>query len=337
MRHKFIAPDGFFGDGDRFGQSVALDGGYALIGAPDDDDKLFESGSAYLFDANTGQMLQKFTAPDGSEYDSFGFSVALEGSYALIGAYGSDDLGDDSGSAYLYTVIQSRTDFTDDGKPDILFHNPNGQNLYYDPFGQGWFILNNAPGWRTSAIGNLRGDSRPEVVFHNPDTGQNLIYNHFAPVNWDILNNTPGGWLPTGMGDFNGDGNNDILYHNPNTGQNWTYNPFGDQWSILDSTPGWFPGGVGDLTGDGSPDIVFYNVTTSENAIYDPIGAVKWQPLAQVPGWVPGGVGDFNQDGNNDVIFHNPATGTNLYYNLSTADPNPWAMLNITPGWAPLA
>jgi hypothetical protein len=42
----------------------------------------------------------KLIASDGAASDWFGFSVALSGDMALIGAYGNDDNGDTSGSAY---------------------------------------------------------------------------------------------------------------------------------------------------------------------------------------------------------------------------------------------
>ena len=47
----------------EFGYSVAIDGSYALIGAPQDPQAGSESGSAYIFDINTGQQLRKLTAP----------------------------------------------------------------------------------------------------------------------------------------------------------------------------------------------------------------------------------------------------------------------------------
>ncbi|MGD1717364.1 FG-GAP repeat protein, partial [Dapis sp. BLCC M172] len=46
-------------------------------------------------------MLQKFTAPDGSQEDLFGGSVALSDHLALIGAPEDDENGLLSGSAYL--------------------------------------------------------------------------------------------------------------------------------------------------------------------------------------------------------------------------------------------
>ncbi|RQH22587.1 FG-GAP repeat protein [Okeania hirsuta] len=97
---KLTAPDG--SERDFFGGSVALRDNLALIGAPLDDDNARNSGSAYLFDTTTGSLLQKFTAPDGSDGDIFGNSVALSDNLALIGAPGDDDKGTDSGSTYLF-------------------------------------------------------------------------------------------------------------------------------------------------------------------------------------------------------------------------------------------
>ncbi len=88
--------------GDRFGLSVALDGGTALVGAYGDDDAGSASGSAYLFDAGTGAQTAKLTASDAAGFDMFGYSVALDGGTALVGAYGDDDAGSASGSAYLF-------------------------------------------------------------------------------------------------------------------------------------------------------------------------------------------------------------------------------------------
>lgn len=102
LLHKLTAPDG--ASGDNFGFSVAIDGNYTLISANLDDDNGFESGSAYLFDTTSGNLLQKLAAPDGATYDQFGRSVAIDGNYALVGAYADDDKGYNSGSAYLFDI-----------------------------------------------------------------------------------------------------------------------------------------------------------------------------------------------------------------------------------------
>ena len=94
------APDG--AAGDWFGYFVSLSGNTALVGSPFDDDKGTDSGSAYLFDVTTGNLLHKFTAPNGAAGDRFGFSVSLSGNNALVGSHFDDDKGTDSGSAYLF-------------------------------------------------------------------------------------------------------------------------------------------------------------------------------------------------------------------------------------------
>ena len=94
---------------DNFGRAVALSGNYALVGAyVEDDAGGADSGKAYLFDVTTGSLLHTFDNPNAygtSENDYFGYSVALSGNYALVGAYPEDDAGGaDSGKAYIYQL-----------------------------------------------------------------------------------------------------------------------------------------------------------------------------------------------------------------------------------------
>lgn len=87
---------------DHFGSSVAVNGGKALVGAFQAEDAVWQAGSAYLFDVNTGQELLKLTASDPASEAFFGSSVALNGDLALVGAFQDDDAGWLSGSAYLF-------------------------------------------------------------------------------------------------------------------------------------------------------------------------------------------------------------------------------------------
>jgi hypothetical protein len=57
---------------------------------------------AYLIDAATGDQLHKFTVSNGGTWSQFGYSVAMDGDKALIGAWADDDDGTSSGSAYLF-------------------------------------------------------------------------------------------------------------------------------------------------------------------------------------------------------------------------------------------
>ncbi len=69
-----------------FGESVAIDGNVAIVGAFVDDSAGQDSGSAYLFDVTTGEQLSKLMASDPEFADYFGFSVALSGNIAVVGA-----------------------------------------------------------------------------------------------------------------------------------------------------------------------------------------------------------------------------------------------------------
>jgi len=99
---KLVASDG--AADDRFGESVAISGNTAIVGAYWDDDRGGASGSVYLFDVTTGAQLAKLVASDGAAGDEFGRSVAISGNTAIVGAYGDDDHGSNSGSAYLFDV-----------------------------------------------------------------------------------------------------------------------------------------------------------------------------------------------------------------------------------------
>ncbi|MCB9838409.1 MAG: FG-GAP repeat protein [Phycisphaeraceae bacterium] len=96
--HKLVASDGDLQD--YFGSAVAISGTTVLIGAFNDEDNN-DSGSAYVFDANTGMQLAKIVPSDGAGDDQFGSDVALDGNIAVIGSRFDDDNGNESGSAYV--------------------------------------------------------------------------------------------------------------------------------------------------------------------------------------------------------------------------------------------
>jgi len=100
---KLLPSDG--AERDWFGWSIAIDDGVVAVGAPADDDNGSSSGSAYLFDASTGAQIAKLLPSDGAEIDQFGRSVAIGNGVVAVGAWGDDDNGSDSGSAYLFDAI----------------------------------------------------------------------------------------------------------------------------------------------------------------------------------------------------------------------------------------
>jgi len=107
QQDKLTADDG--AAGDVFGYSVAVYGDTAVIGAYGDDaDNGDNSGSAYVFvrSGNTWAQQDKLTAPADdvdTAGDYFGYSVAVYGDTAVIGAPGYVDVGSSAyGSAYVF-------------------------------------------------------------------------------------------------------------------------------------------------------------------------------------------------------------------------------------------
>jgi len=106
---KITASDGA-GDisfGDEFGASVAISGNTAVVGATGHQDNGLQSGSAYVYRRDEGGVdnwgeVTKITASDGAGQDAFSNSVAISGNAAIVGAFGRDDNGSLSGSAYVY-------------------------------------------------------------------------------------------------------------------------------------------------------------------------------------------------------------------------------------------
>ena len=86
-------------DRDHFGISVSIDQGIVAIGAHQDGDNGFNAGSAYLFDALTGDRIDKLLASDGVAFDLFGTSVVIESGVVAVGAIGDDD---NAGAACIF-------------------------------------------------------------------------------------------------------------------------------------------------------------------------------------------------------------------------------------------
>lgn len=93
--------------GDRFGRSVSMSGDRAIIGAEFNQDHGDYSGSAYIFELVDGVWTEvvKLTALDASPEARFGCNVAISGEKAIIGAYGDDEAGGETGAAYIFEFI----------------------------------------------------------------------------------------------------------------------------------------------------------------------------------------------------------------------------------------
>ena len=92
--------------GDRFGQSVALSGNLAVVGAyVDDPGGVTNAGRAYVFNASTGALITTLNNPAPASSDLFGYDVAVDGTRAVVGAYADDPGGvTNAGTAYVFNA-----------------------------------------------------------------------------------------------------------------------------------------------------------------------------------------------------------------------------------------
>ena len=109
QEQKLSAPAGM-PDASEFAFAVAVDGDVATVTAVRDDGAMSTTGTAYVyaFDGSSWTEQARLTAANGATDDLHGWSIALAGGRAVVGAAGIDDY---EGSAYIYDGLS-------DGMPD---------------------------------------------------------------------------------------------------------------------------------------------------------------------------------------------------------------------------
>ncbi len=100
----------------HFGNATAMSGNQAIIAAYYDTDQFDHQGSVsmYSYNENKWSFLEKLTDPEGAAYDYFGFSVAMFGSLAIVGALHDDVIDqNDQGSACIFHYNGNNWDFVE--------------------------------------------------------------------------------------------------------------------------------------------------------------------------------------------------------------------------------
>jgi len=90
-------------EGIEFGSSVAIDGDWAVVGAPREDSRTTDEGAAYVFERSFGawSLEQRLVDPDADIDDAFGTSAAISGTTLAVGADGGNT---QPGKVYLYAL-----------------------------------------------------------------------------------------------------------------------------------------------------------------------------------------------------------------------------------------
>lgn len=91
-------------DYSYFGSSVDIEGSYVIVGAPEEDAGGSLQGAAYVFNVSDGMEVYRLLPDDPEDFSQFGFSVAISGNYALVGAPLQDETGSDRGTVYVFDL-----------------------------------------------------------------------------------------------------------------------------------------------------------------------------------------------------------------------------------------
>jgi hypothetical protein len=100
---KLLAGDAAPGDG--FGYSVDISGDTIVVGTPLHDGSATDTGSVYVFVRSGTSWTQQARLEPGdvATNDNFGGDVGIDGNTIVAGSSGDDNVGTNSGSAYVFT------------------------------------------------------------------------------------------------------------------------------------------------------------------------------------------------------------------------------------------
>lgn len=155
------APSTFSG----FGQSVAVRGDQVIVGVPSDSASGIESGSAWLFarsGTNWGRSAHLLAA-QGQAADTLGASVAIDGSFAIVGAPANDTLANDAGAAAVFDLTRPETSGTKTWWPTGTPGRTTAATPAMTASGQVWQFV----GWELDGVPWRDADHAPV----NPLTG----------------------------------------------------------------------------------------------------------------------------------------------------------------------
>lgn len=87
-----------------YGWDVAIEDDLMLVGSYSASTVHGASGSGFLHNINTGNLITEFVTQIGDPEDQIGWSVAMEAPLALLGAPGDDESGLNSGAVYAFAT-----------------------------------------------------------------------------------------------------------------------------------------------------------------------------------------------------------------------------------------
>ena len=255
-----------------------------------------------------------------------------------------------SGS-YQLTASQARSDFSRDGKSDLVWQNSAGERALWLMNGTSLSSGSNLgsvdPQWDIAGTGDFNNDGSADILWHNLQNGQVVIWlmNGGSFSSGAAVLTVHPSWRVGAVGDFNGDGRSDIVWQNTGTGARAVWFMSGTSLSGTASLTSvgteWQIRGAGDFNGDGRCDIVWQNANNGARAVWL-MNGTSLTGSANLPSaspeWDIAGTGDFDFDGKVDLVWQQRVTGARALWlmngttlrsgvSLGTVPPN-WTIKN---------
>lgn len=244
--------EGAFGrnENDGYGGVLAISENYAVVGVPNQSydyqgqNMDTGSGAVYVYerDAETWVYLQKLSIPDSDRAtgNSFGYSVAVDGSTIVVGAPG---VSSDKGAAYVYGYAAKNFEFTQ----KIVPTGPNSAGTA-DRFGSsvsinGDMIIVGAPeqGYDNSGQNVLTNSGAAWVYVYD---NMSLIWNQVQKIAEDGNVRNPGdmfgssmasnsSYIVVGAPDHSYTGSGENFLSNAGAAYIWSWNSVDNSWTLL--------------------------------------------------------------------------------------------------------
>jgi hypothetical protein len=210
------------------------------------------------------------------------------------------------------------TDFTGDGKADVMWHRSGLDLILWATDGTGGFVQATVPTpspfFEVIAAEDVDGDGKGDLLI-STDSGRSVAY---LLMDGAVIRRrspelaSPTGYRPVAFGDFNGDGRADIVWKSGRTLLMWLGDGAGfTPAPIRDHAEGWDVWGAGDVDGDGKADLLLTHRAFRLLAywIMDGAAVLRYSPAFRLPGgetpnarFGPITTGDYNGDGRLDIV-----------------------------------
>ncbi len=99
----FVSPHAENRNADGFGHAVTFLGSMLAVSAPLGGTDPVDHGQVFLFDSNSGKLQHTLVSPDPQTHEYFGWALASDAEWLVVGALGRGDMQPEAGVVYLYT------------------------------------------------------------------------------------------------------------------------------------------------------------------------------------------------------------------------------------------